>query len=87
MFGILNNSFSQATELTGTGATFPQPVILAWAYQYYKQTKVKINYQGIGSGGGIRQAQKRIVDFGASGKKITKIPPKMNIAGKNSYFI
>lgn len=71
IFGILNNSFSQATELTGAGATFPQPVILAWAYQYYKQTKVKINYQGIGSGGGIRQAQERIVDFGASDKPLT----------------
>ena len=68
IFGILNNSFSQAAELTGAEATFPHPVILAWAYQYYKQTKVKINYQGIGSGGGIRQAQERIVDFGASRK-------------------
>ena len=71
MFGILNNSPSQATELTGAGATFPQPVILAWAYQYYKQTKVKINYQGIGSGGGIRQAQERTVDFGTSDKPLT----------------
>jgi len=57
IFDILNNSFSQAAELTGAKATFPQPV--AWAYQYYKQTKVKINYQGIGSGGGIRQAQEK----------------------------
>ncbi len=57
-------------ELTGAGATFPQPVLEAWAYQYYKETKIKINYQGIGSGGGIRQAKSRTVDFGASDKPL-----------------
>jgi len=57
-------------KLTGAGATFPQPVIEAWAYEYYKQTKVKINYQGIGSGGGIKQAQEKTVDFGASDKPL-----------------
>ncbi len=70
-FCILSPSLSQAIELTGAGATFPQPVIEAWAYEYYKRTKVKINYQGIGSGGGIRQVQEKTVDFGASDKPLT----------------
>lgn len=60
----------QALEITGAGATFPQPVIQAWAYQYYLETGVKVNYQGIGSGGGIRQAESRTVDFGASDKPL-----------------
>jgi len=71
IFCILSPSLSQAIELTGAGATFPQPVIEAWAHEYYKLTKVKINYQGIGSGGGIKQAQERTVDFGASDKPLT----------------
>uniref|UniRef100_A0A7C4NTM1 Phosphate-binding protein n=1 Tax=Thermodesulfobacterium geofontis TaxID=1295609 RepID=A0A7C4NTM1_9BACT len=70
IFCILSPSLSQAIELTGAGATFPQPVIEAWAYEYYKLTKVKINYQGIGSGGGIKQAQERTVDFGATDKPL-----------------
>jgi len=52
--------------LTGAGATFPYPVYSAWAYDYNKATGVKLNYQSIGSGGGIRQITERTVDFGAS---------------------
>ncbi len=57
---------SNASSINGAGATFPYPVYTAWAYYYYKSTGVKVNYQGIGSGGGIRQITKRIVDFGGS---------------------
>ncbi len=53
-------------KLTGAGATFPAPVYYDWAYSYKKATGHKVNYQSIGSGGGIEQASKRTVDFGAS---------------------
>lgn len=52
--------------LNGAGASFPYPVYSAWAYAYNKATGVKLNYQSIGSGGGIRQITSRTVDFGAS---------------------
>ncbi len=52
--------------INGAGATFPYPVYSAWAYKYYQETGVKLNYQSIGSGGGIRQIKNRTVDFGAS---------------------
>lgn len=57
--------YAQKT-LNGAGATFPFPVYQSWAYQYYKDKKFKVNYQSIGSGGGIRQITSRTVDFGAS---------------------
>ena len=52
--------------LNGAGATFPYPVYSAWAFDYNKVTGSKLNYQSIGSGGGIRQVTDRTVDFGAS---------------------
>jgi phosphate transport system substrate-binding protein len=55
-----------ATELTGAGATFPYPIYSRWAFDYEKSTGVKLNYQSIGSGGGIRQITNRTVAFGAS---------------------
>lgn len=55
-----------AETLNGAGATFPYPVYSAWAYEYNKITGVKLNYQSIGSGGGVRQVTERTVDFGAS---------------------
>lgn len=56
-----------ATEiLNGAGATFPYPLYSAWAHEYSKKTGININYQSIGSGGGVRQIVNRSVDFGAS---------------------
>lgn len=55
-----------AIDITGAGATFPYPVYSAWAFMYEKATGNKVNYQSIGSGGGIRQIENRTVDFGAS---------------------
>jgi len=52
--------------LNGAGATFPYPVYSAWAFDYNKISGAKLNYQSIGSGGGIRQITERTVDFGAS---------------------
>lgn len=55
-----------AVDLTGAGATFPYPLYSKWFADYAASTGVKINYQSIGSGGGIRQLSEGTVDFGAS---------------------
>lgn len=55
-----------AVDLTGAGATFPYPLYSKWFATYAATTGVKINYQSIGSGGGIRQLSEGTVDFGAS---------------------
>ncbi|MDZ7920590.1 phosphate ABC transporter substrate-binding protein PstS [Rhodoferax sp.] len=55
-----------AQEITGAGATFPAPIYAKWASDYNKATGVKVNYQSIGSGGGIKQIDSKTVDFGAS---------------------
>ena len=55
-----------AQEVTGAGASFPAPVYSRWASDYNKATGVKVNYQSIGSGGGIKQIDSKTVDFGAS---------------------
>lgn len=69
---IFTFAMAEAAEtLTGAGATFPEPVYKAWALAYYKATGIEINYQGIGSGGGIRQITTRTVDFGASDAPLT----------------
>lgn len=60
-----------AQDLTGTGATFPFPLYSKWFDVYARQTGVKVNYQSIGSGGGIRQIIERTVDFGASDGPMT----------------
>lgn len=52
--------------LNGAGASFPYPLYSRWAYAYQKETGVRVNYQSIGSGGGVRQIRNRTVDFGAS---------------------
>jgi phosphate transport system substrate-binding protein len=57
---------SQAAEMTGAGASFPAPIYAKWAEAYHKATGNRVNYQSIGSSGGIRQIQAKTVDFGAS---------------------
>lgn len=57
---------TQTVDLNGAGATFPYPLYSKWFNEYYKLTGVKVNYQSIGSGGGIRQITENTVDFGAS---------------------
>ena len=53
-------------QINGAGATFPFPIYAKWAEAYQKATGVKLNYQSIGSGGGIKQIKAKTVDFGAS---------------------
>jgi phosphate transport system substrate-binding protein len=67
--GTANGSVASSTsgaDLTGAGATFPYPLYSKWFAEYAAKTGVKINYQSIGSGGGIRQLTEGTVDFGAS---------------------
>jgi phosphate transport system substrate-binding protein len=61
---------AQAENFTGAGATFPAPVYTAWAQAYRTATGNELNYQAIGSGGGIRQIKAKTVDFGASDKPL-----------------
>ena len=58
------NAYSQ--DVTGAGASFPAPLYSKWAADYNKATGVKINYQSVGSGAGIKQIEVKTVDFGAS---------------------
>lgn len=58
-------------SLNGAGATFPYPIYSKWFYEYNKSTGVAINYQSIGSGGGIQQLTNGTVDFGASDAPMT----------------
>ncbi|HEU4564526.1 MAG TPA: phosphate ABC transporter substrate-binding protein PstS [Gemmatimonadaceae bacterium] len=62
---------SSGVDLTGAGATFPYPIYSKWFSDYATKTGVKINYQSIGSGGGIRQLSEQTVDFGASDSPMT----------------
>ena len=60
----------QAADISGAGATFPYPVYSKWADAYKQQTGVGLNYQSIGSGGGIKQIEAKTVTFGASDKPL-----------------
>ena len=63
---LVLSTAAQAAEVTGAGATFPAPIYAKWADAYQKATGNKINYQSIGSGGGIKQITAKTVDFGAT---------------------
>lgn len=68
-FGLVSFAISglaSAQEVTGAGASFPAPLYSKWAADYNKATGVKINYQSVGSGAGLRQIEAKTVDFGAS---------------------
>src|SRR5712675_2542423 len=55
-----------AADISGAGATFPYPIYAKWAEAYKAKTGTSMNYQSIGSGGGIKQITAKTVDFGAS---------------------
>ena len=57
---------AQAADISGAGATFPYPIYAKWADMYKKETGLGLNYQSIGSGGGIKQIKAKTVTFGAS---------------------
>jgi phosphate transport system substrate-binding protein len=60
------SALAKGVELLGAGATFPYPLYSKMFYYYWRETGIKVNYQPIGSGGGIRQLVNRTVDFGGS---------------------
>ena len=66
LMAVAGLGVAHAPEVTGAGATFPAPIYAKWASEYHKATGVKVNYQSIGSGGGIKQIDSKTVDFGAS---------------------
>ena len=65
-FAALVSAGAAAADITGAGATFPYPIYAKWADAYKKTTGVGMNYQSIGSGGGIKKITTKTVDFGAS---------------------
>src|ERR1700753_207665 len=64
--GIALTASAVAADISGAGATFPYPIYSKWADSYKKATGVGLNYQSIGSGGGIKQIKAKTVTFGAS---------------------
>ncbi|MEM2970790.1 MAG: substrate-binding domain-containing protein, partial [Candidatus Bathyarchaeia archaeon] len=74
--GVFAYQFSSATQkitLNGAGATFPFPLIDKWAAEYHKiKPNIQVNYQGIGSGGGIQQHTEKTVHFAASDAPLTE---------------
>jgi phosphate transport system substrate-binding protein len=69
LVGLLGTA-AVAGDISGAGATFPAPVYAKWAEAYKKETNVGLNYQSIGSGGGIKQIEASTVAFGASDKPL-----------------
>jgi phosphate transport system substrate-binding protein len=63
-------STAYAADISGAGATFPYPIYAKWADAYKKETGIGLNYQSIGSGGGIKQIENKTVTFGASDKPL-----------------
>jgi len=74
-----------AQSLTGAGATFPNPIYTKWFDAYNKATGIQINYQSIGSGGGIRQFTEGTVDFGATDGPMS--PAQMEAVQNNVLHI
>jgi phosphate transport system substrate-binding protein len=64
--GLAGAAVAAESTISGAGATFPYPLYSKWADTYSKESQVKLNYQAIGSGGGIKQITEGTVDFGAS---------------------
>jgi len=76
---------AQAAEITGAGSTFVYPVLSQWSADYSKMTGTSINYQSIGSGGGIAQIKAGTVTFGATDKPLS--PTELNAAGLAQFPI
>ncbi|HEX4597956.1 MAG TPA: phosphate ABC transporter substrate-binding protein PstS [Burkholderiaceae bacterium] len=83
--GAAVSASALAADITGAGATFPYPVLSQWSTDYSATTGVKINYQSIGSGGGIAQIKAATVDFGASDKPLP--PDELAQAGLAQFPI
>ena len=80
---LLSVGAVSAANITGAGATFPSPIYAKWAELYERQNGIGLNYQSIGSGGGIKQIQAKIVDFGASDAPLN--PDELALAGLTQF--
>jgi phosphate transport system substrate-binding protein len=76
-------SVALAVDISGAGATFPYPIYAKWAEAYKKDTGASLNYQSIGSGGGIKQIKARTVTFGASDQPMK--PEELEAAGLTQW--
>ena len=74
---------AQATDVTGAGASFPYPIFAKWSADYTAKTGAKVNYQSIGSGGGIAQIKSGTVDFGSSDKPLE--PKELGESGLRQF--
>lgn len=81
VFALSAVSAVSAQEITGAGASFPAPIYAKWAADYNKATGVKVNYQSVGSGAGIKQIDSKTVDFGAS-----DMPQTDDVLAKKGQF-
>src|SRR5436305_7873120 len=73
------NAGARSMDISGAGATFPYPLYAKWAEAYKAKTGIGLNYQSIGSGGGIKQIKSKTVDFGASDMPLK--PDELDAAG------
>ena len=80
---VVAASGAMAADITGAGATFPALIYQKWAEAYKAKTGIGLNYQPIGSGGGIAQIKAKTVDFGASDKPLT--PGELGAAGLTQF--
>jgi phosphate transport system substrate-binding protein len=80
---LMTVATAHASDITGAGATFPYPVYAKWAEAYKTQTNIGLNYQSIGSGGGIKQIKAKTVDFGATDAPLT--PEDLEASGLTQF--
>jgi phosphate transport system substrate-binding protein len=80
---LLSVSAAYAGDITGAGATFPYPVYAKWAEAYKTQSGIGLNYQSIGSGGGIKQIKAKTVDFGATDAPMK--PEELGLLGLTQF--
>jgi phosphate transport system substrate-binding protein len=83
--GSKSGENSQTQQITGAGSTFVYPVLSAWAADYQKQSGTSVNYQSIGSGGGVAQIKAGTVDFGATDQPLD--PQELAAAGLAQFPI
>ncbi len=81
--GVVLAGNAAAADISGAGATFPYPIYAKWADAYKKETGIGLNYQSIGSGGGIKQIKAKTVTFGASDKPLK--PSELSEAGLSQF--
>jgi len=79
LIGVTQVPAQAQQQITGAGSTFVYPVLSRWAADYAKESNLQVNYQAIGSGGGIAQIKAGTVDFGATDKPLS--PDELNAAG------